>query len=898
MRPFTPDFKSRFRILKGGKVSHVVGAFLSSSLIAYAAPSGGVVTSGSATISSTGSVTTINQSTQKSSINWQNFSIGANETVNFKQPNASAITLNRVVGNERSIIDGALNANGQVWLLNANGVLFGKNAAINTAGLLATTKNISDEAFQAGNYTFGGNSSQGIINLGALHVNDGAYVALFGKEVINKGIIRATLGDVHVKGGEAFALNLNGNSLVNLTVTKGTLNALVENKGAIIADGGEVYLTTNSVDELLKGVVNNSGVVQANTMQEMGGKIVLFAHGGATSVSGSLEAQFVETSGKTLAITSASSIKAAHWLIDPENIVVESAGGADVAGSSIAASAIQNYLNGTGGLTLLADNNIYINQALAWNANQLTLSAGNDIAINAHMHATGSGALALYYGQATSSGGSSRYTVTEGVDVTIPTATAFTWKKGSDGTLTNLVLDNGNLRFGTGTQASIDSMGALLQPFYYDNVTAGRDGWFKLTYSSYPLDYAIGVGGDGANAYNINGDILSTHGYTPLSSVVSNLSINIAKYFEKTGTVSVTMDVATPNYGTIQTTNTYTLNPNTYFMKADTSVVNTTEADLSNMRLWIGTRDDYVGPRDSNYKIKGNIGAEGFEAITEQTQEAKAIIVSEDTFESGNGAAVLFYSTTLGTNTVIQSCCSFTNVINQNPLTSRISTPTQEDGSYGIFLSLGNLPSGQGGMVTWYYAAAPVSFLNETVTQVGESSGSIPTAPPVAPTPTPTPSNPTQAIVTAIINTAATTPPTLPRLQPTPEHPNQAPESTGFSNFSPNTPIQTPLQRGEIIVTNAMTPLSSMGFSEGTRVTLVSKPDEAKPVARVTQAQLQAMQQPAQPTNETDTQDGTGATPAMETRVLVAQDSLIELVNGGILLPEGIDQEFYIEERL
>ena len=89
-----------------------------------------------------------------------------------------------------------------------------------------------------------------------------------------------------------------------------------------------------------------------------------------------------------------------------------------------------------------------------------------------------------------------------------------------------------------------------------------------------------------------------------------------------------------------------------------------------------------------------------------------------------------------------------------------------------------------------------------------------------------------------------------------------------------------------------------MGFSEGTRVTLVSKPDEAKPVARVTQAQLQAMQQPAQPTNETDTQDGAAATPAMETRVLVAQDSLIELINDGVLLPEGIDQEFYIEERL
>ena len=397
MRPFAPSFTSRFRILKGGKISLVIGAFFSSAVLAFAAPSGGVVTSGNANISQSGATTTIHQTSQKTSINWQNFNIASHETVTFNQPNASAIALNRVVGTERSVIDGALNANGQVWLLNANGVLFGKNAAVNTAGLLATTKNISDEAFQAGNYAFDGHSKESIINLGTLHVNESGYVALLGKEVLNEGIIRATLGSVHVRGGEAFTLNLNGNSLVNLTVNKGTLDALVENKGAIVADGGEVYLTTNAVNELLKGMVNNEGLVQANTMGEVDGKIVLFAHGGATSVDGHLEAQggFVETSGKTLAITSASSVKAAHWLIDPENIVVESTGGADVAGSSIAASAIQNYLNGTGGLTLLADNNIYINQALAWNANQLTLSAGNDIAINAHMHATGSETLAL-----------------------------------------------------------------------------------------------------------------------------------------------------------------------------------------------------------------------------------------------------------------------------------------------------------------------------------------------------------------------------------------------------------------------------------------------------------------------------------------------------------------------
>lgn len=101
------DFGSRFRILKGGKISLVVSAFIAGATLMHAAPSGGVVTSGTASIAQNGTMTTITQSSQKASINWQNFSIGSTETVNFNQPNIHAITLNRVVGNEKSIINGA-----------------------------------------------------------------------------------------------------------------------------------------------------------------------------------------------------------------------------------------------------------------------------------------------------------------------------------------------------------------------------------------------------------------------------------------------------------------------------------------------------------------------------------------------------------------------------------------------------------------------------------------------------------------------------------------------------------------------------------------------------------------------------------------------------------------------
>ena len=322
---FNPDTKSRFRILKGGKISLIVSALLSSATISFAAPSGGVVTSGTANISVSGTTTNINQASQKASINWNNFSIASNETVNFNQPNVNSITLNRVVGNERSVINGALNANGQVWLLNSNGILFGKNASINTAGLLATTSNISDANFNAGNYTFEGSSDNSVINLGTIDITDSGYATLLAKEVSNEGTIKAIRGKVTLIGASKVNINFNGNSLVNLTVEKGVLDALVENKGAIYANGGEIYLTTNAVDELLKGVVNNTGIVEAKSLDDMMGKVELFAHGGTVKVDGTLKSEggFIETSGRQFEIGSSARIETSHWLIDPVNITID-----------------------------------------------------------------------------------------------------------------------------------------------------------------------------------------------------------------------------------------------------------------------------------------------------------------------------------------------------------------------------------------------------------------------------------------------------------------------------------------------------------------------------------------------------------------------------------------------
>lgn len=336
---YTPDFSSRFRILKGGKISLVVSALVAGSTMTFASPTGGQVTSGSAAIAQNGSITTINQSSNKASINWNSFSIAPSETVNFVQPSAQSVTLNRVVGTTQSLIQGAMNANGQVFLLNPNGVLFANGSQVNVGGLVASTLNITDENFQAGNYLFEGNSQNSIINMGTITANNG-YVAMMGKTVQNEGTIVATMGNVQMASGEKISLNLNGNSLVKLTIDQGTLNALVENKGLIQADGGQVYLTTQALNTILDGMVNNTGIIEAQTLNDVTGKIVLFAHGGTANIGGTLDASalvsgdggFIETSGKEISFADDFSVhagstsgKSGTWLVDPTNILINGA---------------------------------------------------------------------------------------------------------------------------------------------------------------------------------------------------------------------------------------------------------------------------------------------------------------------------------------------------------------------------------------------------------------------------------------------------------------------------------------------------------------------------------------------------------------------------------------------
>ncbi|MFM2083522.1 MAG: Two-partner secreted adhesin EtpA, partial [Pseudomonadota bacterium] len=254
-------------------------AFTTKSFAQSVLPTGGSITKGSGTITTSGNTMTINQGSNVLGTNWNSFSVGAKNTVIFNQPSSSSIAVNRVIGNSQSQIYGNLQANGQVFLINPNGVMFGQGAQVQVGALVATTKDISDAQISAGNYTFSGASMAGVINQGVITAkgngSGGGYVVLHADKVTNDGTIIANGGSITLAAGQTLGLSLDNGQLLSVQVTGAIANALVQNKGLIVADGGQVFLTARGKDTLLDSVVNNEGIIRARSMSSKNGVIIL-----------------------------------------------------------------------------------------------------------------------------------------------------------------------------------------------------------------------------------------------------------------------------------------------------------------------------------------------------------------------------------------------------------------------------------------------------------------------------------------------------------------------------------------------------------------------------------------------------------------------------------------------
>lgn len=265
-----------------------------------AMPEGGVVRSGSGSVTQNGKEMTIRQDSGRLAMDWTGFSVGKDETVRFQQPGKDALALNRVTGNQQSVIDGSLLSNGHVLLVNPNGVVIGKNASIDVGGLVASTAQVKDNFMKefgnsTGPFSLGGVSDGKIINEGTIQA-EGGLVALHAAKVENSGTISNTGGSAVLAAADTLTLTPDADGKLNFTVDGKAAEASALNKGAITADGGTIVMTADSASDVMSTVVNNSGTLQARTLRKNEKGQILLEGGdkGQVEVSGTLDASGTE----------------------------------------------------------------------------------------------------------------------------------------------------------------------------------------------------------------------------------------------------------------------------------------------------------------------------------------------------------------------------------------------------------------------------------------------------------------------------------------------------------------------------------------------------------------------------------------------------------------------------
>jgi len=270
---FTPSRRSPGVAL----LPHPLAAAIGAALLSFGTPGlaqlpvGPNVVSGSASIATSGNTMTVTNS-PNAILNWQGFSIGAQQGVFFRQQDAASQVLNRVVGNDPSQILGSLGSNGRVWLLNPHGVLFGPNARVDVAGLVAGTLDIGNADFLAGRFAFtrpDGLPAGQVINQGELRSSFGGRVWLIGDVVRNEGLIAAPGGHIVLAAGQSVELLDSGLPNVLIRVSAPDNEAL--NLGSLLAGSG------GSID-VHGGIVNQQGIIRADSVgSDAAGRVTLRA---------------------------------------------------------------------------------------------------------------------------------------------------------------------------------------------------------------------------------------------------------------------------------------------------------------------------------------------------------------------------------------------------------------------------------------------------------------------------------------------------------------------------------------------------------------------------------------------------------------------------------------------
>jgi len=558
-------------------VAAISGCFASAP--AWCNPAAPKVVNGNANFIQTGKLLSVTNS-NGAIINWNTFSIGASETTRFNQVSAGSSVLNRVIANDPSVLLGTLSSNGRVWLVNPAGIMVGQGARIDVAGFIASTLNVRNEDFLAGRLNFGATPNAGKIeNHGQIATPSGGSIYLIAPAIENHGVINAPNGEVLLAAGQTAQLVDTGTPGVKVDITGAEGN--VTNLGQIISEAGRIGMA---------GVlVKNSGTLNASSLVKEGGRIFLKAAkaielvdtsmisadgtaggriiakteingqlSGELNVHGTLSTQasgpmgnggFIETSAAHLKIasdtkitTAASMGLAGTWLIDPYDFTIAATGG-DITGGALttalglAAVVIQTNISSATctGATCGAGNaagngDIFVNDAVSWAANKLTLSAYRNININANLNGSGTASLALEYGQsAIAAGNTSGYKLASGIQVNLPAGAAasniFSTKLGNDVSPTSYTVITA---LGVAADATTSPGTMTLQRMA---ATANLAGKYVLGSS---IDACATSGcGTPANAWNagagfvpIGSSTAFTGTFDGLGHTITNLSIN------------------------------------------------------------------------------------------------------------------------------------------------------------------------------------------------------------------------------------------------------------------------------------------------------------------------------------------------------------------------------------
>ncbi|MEC7801509.1 MAG: filamentous hemagglutinin N-terminal domain-containing protein, partial [Verrucomicrobiota bacterium] len=273
-----------FAITKSGTSQPIPG---------FSLPKEPSVVAGKVELESLGNQLQVKQFSQKAAIQWKEFNIGKDASLEFLQPNSQSSILNQVSNADPSFILGKISSNGNVFITNRNGIFFGKNATVDVGGLVASSLEIEIDDFINNEFLFKKSIKGGqIVNEGKLSSAQGGFIALLADDVRNSGIILAEKGTVALASGGQIELKFaEENNLEGIKVDASDWDALVENKHVIEAEEGVVILSANAKSKLRGGMVNNSGRILAKGILRKGGRIILTAQeNGEVSNSGLVDA--------------------------------------------------------------------------------------------------------------------------------------------------------------------------------------------------------------------------------------------------------------------------------------------------------------------------------------------------------------------------------------------------------------------------------------------------------------------------------------------------------------------------------------------------------------------------------------------------------------------------------